>query len=173
MDEIRKTTGSNKAKIRSLVFALPGVHLRQIHRILGVSFSTVRYNVDSLKNDREVFDWDKSGHSRLFPPELSEREMIIYSFLRTRLSRKILRALAKHRRLTNGELSQITGYAKSTVSESICRMLEAGILASSFSLDGRTAYQIKDPEHVLPMLHAADQAVLEEATDRFIQLWDF
>jgi predicted transcriptional regulator len=164
---------SNKARIRSLIFALPGVHLRQIQRILGVSFSSVRYNVDSLRDDREVFDWDAGGHSRLFPPAVSEWERIIYSHLRTRSSRRVLRALAKHGKLTNRELSKITGYAKSTLSESIGGLLEAGILTTSFSLDGRIAYQIKDPERVLPMLYAADQTVLEEATDRFIQLWDF
>jgi predicted transcriptional regulator len=166
-------TNSNKTRIRSLIFVLPGVHLRQIQRILGLSFSSVRYNVHSLKNDSEVFDWDGGGHSRLFPPEVSESERVIYSHLRTRSSRKVLRALAKHERLTNRELSEITGYAKSTLSESIRRLLKAGILKTSFALDGRIAYRIKDPQRVLPMLHAADHTVLEEATDRFIQLWDF
>ena len=166
-------TISNKARIRSLIFALPGVHLRQIQRILGMSFSSVRYNVDSLKSDREILDSDESGRSRLFPPEVSEPERIIYSHLRTRSSRKILRALAKNGRLTNGELSNISGYARSTLSESIHRLLKAGILATSFSMSGRIAYQIKNPERVLPMLRAADRTVLEEATDRFIQLWDF
>jgi DNA-binding transcriptional ArsR family regulator len=166
-------TTSNKTRIRSLIFALPGVHLRQIQRILGLSFSSVRYNVDSLKNDREVVHWDGGGHSRLFPPAVSEWERIIYSALRTRSSRKVLRALAKGGRLTNRELSEITGYAKSTVSESTHRLFEAGVLTTSFSLSGRIAYQIKDPERVIPLLRAADQTVLEEATDRFVQLWDF
>lgn len=166
-------TISNKTRIRSLIFALPGVHLRQIQRILGVSFSSVRYNVDSLKHGGEILDSDESGHSRLFPSEVSEPERVIYSHLRTRSSRKILRALAKHGRLTNRELSNITGYSKSTISESIRRLLDARILATSFSVTGRIAYKIKDPERVLRMLHTADHTVLEEATDRFIQLWDF
>lgn len=138
-----------------------------------MSFSSVRYNVDSLKTDGVVLDKDESGHSRLFPPAVSDWEVVVYSHLRTRSSRMVLRALAEHGRLSNWQLSEITGYAKSTLSESIRRLLEAGLLTNAFGLDGRLAYQIKEPERVLPILHSANHKLLEVATDRFIQLWDF
>lgn len=147
--------------------------MRQIQRILGLSFSSVRYNVDALKKNGEVFDWDERGRSRLFPPAVSERERVLYSHLRNRTSRKILRAIAQDEKLTNRQLSEITGLAKSTLSECIHGLLDAKILMTSFSRDGRVAYQLKEPERLLPMLRAADQTVLEEAADRFIELWDF
>jgi predicted transcriptional regulator len=164
---------SNKARIRSLIFAIPGVHMRQIQRVLGLSFSSVRYNVYTLKKGGEVLDWSESGRSRLFPPELRESDRIVYSHLRNHRSRKILRAFTQKEKLTNRELSEVTGFAKSTLSESVHRLMEAEILTTSFSLDGRVGYQLKDPERLLPMIRAADQTVLEEATDRFIELWDF
>jgi predicted transcriptional regulator len=166
-------SGSNRSRIRSLVLSLPGIHMRQVQRILGLSFSSVRYNIDSLKKSREIIDWSQTGHSRLFPPEVSEWEKIVYSNLRSRSSRKILRAFSQHDKLTNRELAEITGYAKSTLSESTHRLLDEGILIISFSQEGRVAYQLKNPDRLLPMIRAADQTVLEEVTDRFIQLWDF
>ncbi|TMI09377.1 winged helix-turn-helix transcriptional regulator [Candidatus Bathyarchaeota archaeon] len=164
---------SNRSRVKLLVSFLPGVHLRQIQRILGVSFSSVRYNVDALKRNREVFDWRVSGRSCLFSSGVSEREKILYSHLRSHTFGKILRAIAKDGKLTNHQLSTITGLAKSTLSERIHNLLEVEILMTSFSRDGRVAYQLKEPERLLPMLRAADQTVLEEAADRFIQLWDF
>ena len=163
---------SNRTRIRSLIFALPGVHMRQVQRILGLSFSSVRYNVDTLKKSGEIQDWRQSGRSSLFFPEVAETDRIVYSHLRNRSSRKILRAFAKKNKLTNSELAKITGYAKSTLSESVHRLLDAGLLTRSFSLDG-VAYQLRDPKRVVPLIRAADHTVLGEATDRFIQLWDF
>lgn len=119
---------SNRTRIRSLVFVLPGVHMRQVQRILGLSFSSVRYNVDTLKKSREIQDWSQNGRSRLFPPEVIETDRIVYSHLRIRSSRKILRALAQKDKLTNSELAEITGLAKSTLSESIHRLLDAGAI---------------------------------------------
>ena len=164
---------SNRTRIRSLVFVLPGVHMRQVQRILGLSFSSVRYNVDTLKKSREIQDWSQKGRSRLFPPEVVETDRVVYSHLRNRSSRKILRAFAHKDKLTNSELAEITGFAKSTLSESIHRLLDAGLLITSFSAGGRVAYQLRDPNRVVPMIRDADHTSLEEATDRFIQLWDF
>lgn len=168
-----KMLRSNKARIRSLIVALPGVHMRQIQRILGLSFSSVRYNVYTLKKNREVLDWSDCGRSRLFPPDLKENDQIAYSQLRNPRSRKILRAFVQKEKLTNRELSEVTGFPKSTLSESVRRLIEAKILTHSFALDGRVSYRLKDPERLRPMIHAADRSILEEATDRFIELWDF
>jgi predicted transcriptional regulator len=164
---------SNSSRIKLLIFTLPGVHMRQIQRILGLSFSSVRYNVDSLKRNGEVLAWNESGRSRLFPPAVSEREKVVYSHLRSRISRKVLRAIAQDGRLTNRQLSEITRFAKSSLSECIHRLLEAEILMTCFSHDGRIAYQLKEPDFLLPLLRVADETVLEDATDRFIDLWDF
>ncbi len=147
--------------------------MRQIQRILGLSFSSVRYNIDVLKKNGEVFGWDESGRSRLFTPAISERERVVYSHLRNRTCRTILRAIAQHGRLTNRQLLEVTGLAKSTLSERIHRLLQVEMLMITFSSDGRMAYQLKEPESLLSLLRAADQTVLEEAADRFIQLWDF
>ena len=147
--------------------------MRQIQRILALSFSSVRYNLDVLKRNGEVLDWNESGRSHLFFPAITKRERIVYSQIRNRTSRKILRAIAQDGKLTNRQLLAITGFAKSTLSECIHRLLEAEILTTSFSQDGRVAYMLKEPELLLPIIRAADHTVLEEAADRFIQLWDF
>lgn len=164
---------SNRTRIRSLIFALPGVHMRQVERILGLSFSSVRYNVDTLKKSGEIQDWRQSGRSSLFFPEVAESDRIVYFHLRNRSSRKILRAFVQKDKLTNSELAKITGFAKSTLSESVHRLLDAGLLTRSFSLDGGVAYQLRDPKRVVALIRDADHTVLGEATDRFIQLWDF
>ena len=147
--------------------------MRQVQRILGLSFSSVRYNVDSLKKSREIQDWIQLGRSRLFSPEVAESDKIVYSHLRNRSSRRILRAFVQNDKLTNSELAEITGFAKSTLSETIHRLLDTGLLITSFSVGGGVAYQLRDPKRVVPMIRGADHTVLEEATDRFIQLWDF
>lgn len=164
---------SNRSRVKLLISSLPGVHMRQIQRILGLSFSSVRYNVDALKRGGEVLDCNERGRSRLFPPAVTGYEKVVYSHLRSRTSRKVLRAIAREGKLTNRQLSEMTGFAKSTVSECIHRLLEAELVMTSFSQDGRVAYQLREPQVLLPMIQTADHTVLEEASNRFIQLWDF
>jgi len=170
---IPPTENSNRARVKLLISSLPGVHLRQIQRILGLSFSSVRYNVGALKRNGEVLDWNEGGRSRLFSPAVIERDRVVYAQLRSRTSRKVLRAIAQDGKLTNGQLSEITGFAKSTLSECVQRLIEVEILTTCFSQDGRLAYQLRDPGFLLPLLSVADQKVMEDAADRFIQLWDF
>jgi predicted transcriptional regulator len=166
-------TRSNGSRIKLLISTFPGVHMRQIQRILGLSFSSVRYNVDALAKNGEVFVLSEGGRSHLFAPTITEHERLLYSHLRSRTSRRILRAIAKDGKLTNRQLLEITGFAKSTLSECIRRLLDAKILITAFSPDARVAYDLREPDILLPILSAHDRTVLDEAAERFTQLWDF
>jgi predicted transcriptional regulator len=166
-------TKSNSSRIKLLISSFPGVHLRQIQRILGLSFSSVRYNVDALEKNGEVLVWSEGGRSHLFAPTITQHERLLYYHLRSRTSSKILRAIAKDGKLTNRQLSEITGFAKSTLSECIRRLLDAKILITAFSSHARVAYQLREPDTLLPILRAHDRTVLDEAAERFTQLWDF
>ncbi len=87
--------------------------------------------------------------------------------------RLILSALIQRANLSNKQLTELTGLAKSTISEQIQSPLDSGIIGMSIGLDTRTTYFVHDPDSVSSALGRSERSLLEHAAERFIDLWDF
>ncbi len=161
----------DRAKI--LVALFPGIHLRELQRTLNVSFNTARHHVDALFKSGEIEREDERGFSRLYPPGTSPRDKSLFSSARTPTKRLILSALVQNTHLSNKQLSEFTGLAKSTISEQIQCLLDCGIVGSSIGPDTRTTYFVHDLPSVSWVLKRSERSVLENAAERFIDLWDF
>ena len=57
----------NRVRTRELVALLPGIHLRELQRILKTSFTTTRYHVDNLQRDGLILRSEEGKQSRLYP----------------------------------------------------------------------------------------------------------
>ena len=163
----------NRTRARLLVNLFPGIHLRELQRSMHVSFSSARYHVDSLYKSGEIERNDEAGYSRLYPPGISESEKAVYSSTRNRTKGMILSILVETPNLTNKQLSEFTGLAKSTVSEQIQSLLESGIVRESVSTSTGTTYSVRDPSTVSTALSKSDRNIMNEAAERFIDLWSF
>lgn len=127
--------------------------MRELCRLLGLSFSSTRYQVDKLCVSGKVVRQTEKGHVRLYPAGLEAKDKIVYSFLRMKRSREILIALAKDSRLTNKEISYMTGLSKSTVSKCIRELAKADLVKIQFSeAEGTITYEISDPIYLLQVL---------------------
>jgi predicted transcriptional regulator len=165
----------NKLRIKLLVSTLPGIHLRELQRLLGISFNSTRYHVNNLSSTGEIICERVRGRSRLYPPGVSGQDKLVYSLLRSRTCRSILTALVEEPNLTNKQISIKTELAKSTVSEHIQRLLSAGVVRMNVSNENGVTYELGDPNYILQLLMKTDRkrSALEVATDRFIDTWDF
>ncbi len=162
-------TSTSRAKIVELVSLLPGIHLRELQRMLGVSFNSIRYNIEILSKSGEIVCEKSSGYSRLFPVGLSESDRVIYSALRNRTAKMIVLELERGQQLTNKELSERTGLAKSTISEHVHELLLSNIVHLTLT-DGGFKVELCDPERVNEILtrQARENGIVESFTD----LWD-
>ncbi|HEV2118542.1 MAG TPA: winged helix-turn-helix transcriptional regulator [Candidatus Bathyarchaeia archaeon] len=164
---------SSRVRIRFIVSILPGVHLRELQRLLGMSFNTTRYHVDRLTKTGEIIRVEDGGYSRLFPSGIGEAEKRMFPLLRGDTDRKILESLASDSLLSNKQLCDITGLAKSTVSEHIADLTRAGIVKPSRTSDLGVFYELEQPEQIRLLLRNQNPNLLKKASDRFIDLWDF
>jgi len=165
----------NRFRIKRLVSLLPGVHLRELQRLLGISFNSTRYHVGVLSRKGEITCQENRNRVRLYPQGADEGEGgSLHAFVRDNTSRRILEALAKLSRSTNKELSELTGLARSTVSEHLHTLLIAQIVKKSHSQQrGRMIFELQDPLGVMQALMSNERIMLKIATDRFVELWDF
>jgi predicted transcriptional regulator len=162
----------NRLRAKELVSLLPGVHLRQLQRLLNASFSTTRYHVCNLERDGEVLCSREGGYSRLFPAGFDGGARGLYSVLHNKSTRHVLRTLVDRGKLTNGEISAATGLPKSTVSEHTELLCETDLVAKSVSLDG-VVYEIHDRARVGEALAVFEKNLITVAADSFVDLWDF
>jgi predicted HTH transcriptional regulator len=85
----------------------------------------------------------------------------------------ILSILIETPDLTNKQLSEVTGLAKSTVSQQIQSLLDSMIVRESFSSGTGTTYSVRAPSMVSAALSKSGHNIMSEAAERFADLWDF
>jgi len=147
------SSSSSRPRVLRLISLLPGIHVRELGRLLGISFSSTRYHVDKLCVAGEVVRQTEKGHVRLYPAGVEARDKIVYSFLRMKRSRDILIALAKDSKLTNKEICYGTGLSKSTVSKCIHDLVSVDLVKIQVSkTEGTITYEISDPKYLLQLL---------------------
>ena len=165
--------GSNGSRVLRLVSLMPGLHLRELQRLLGLSFNTTRYHVDILSKAGAIECQKDKGYLRVYPVGTPEKAKTIYSCLRKPSSRLILTALAQEPIVTGKQLCERTGLAKSTVSELIQEFVASQIVKVEFSDVAGFGYDLTDRDYLLQiLLNQQQKRLLETATDRFIDLWD-
>jgi predicted transcriptional regulator len=164
---------SSKIRIRILVSLLPGLHLRELQRLIGMSFNSTRYHVDKLTASGEILRIEEGGFSRLYPVGTSDADKALYSAIRRPTDRHILATMIKTGRVSHGELSTLTGFAKSTLSEHLGRLAEIGAIVRRVSSESTVEYELTDPARIEALINVQNLTLLRKATDRFIDLWDF
>jgi predicted transcriptional regulator len=165
--------GNNRVKVRLLVSMLPGVHLRELQRLVGMSFNSTRYHVDKLTKTGEIIRVEDGGHSRLYPASIGEAERAIFQYVRGDTDRRILASLTSEHVLSNKQLCELTRLAKSTISEHIADLIRAGVVKTRHIHDLGVFYELEQPEQIRLLLKNQNPNLLKKASDRFIDLWDF
>ena len=164
----------NRSKILGLVCKSPGIHLRELQRSLGVSFNAIRYNTEKMSHSGEIICEKSSGYSRFYPPGTSEKDRLVYSFSRNRATFKILLELSNSGLLSNKELADRTGFAKSTVSEHVHELLGASLVQLTLSEEGNFKVELQNREQVRSLVCSIQQADRKkDVVENFADLWDF
>ncbi|HVH14801.1 MAG TPA: winged helix-turn-helix transcriptional regulator [Candidatus Angelobacter sp.] len=160
-----------RVRIKLLVSLQPGLHLRELQRQIGLSFSSTRYHVDKLAKDGEIDRVEDSGYSRIYPAGIGQGDRILLSLVRKETDRRILSSFLKENSLSQQRLTDLTKLAKSTVSEHLATLLKLGVVRTKAGGE-RRIFELTDQAKIYTMLNRYPH-LLSKATRRFIDLWDF
>lgn len=160
-----------RARIKLLVLLQPGLHLRELQRQIGLSFSSTRYHVDKLAKEGEIDRVEDQGYSRLFPAGTESDDRLLLSFVRRKTDHKIISCLLRENGVSQQSLTNLTGLSKSTVSEHLATLLSLGVVRTRGSEEVRI-FELTDPASVNRIMNG-HPPLLKKATGRFIDLWDF
>ena len=161
----------NRLRKREIVELAPGIHLRGLERIAGVSFTTVRHHVRKLEEFGEIERVRLGKYERIFPPGYTAGEKKVDSAMRSKSTKRILDEIFARGLTTNGEVSRATGLAKSTVSKHAGILSNLGLVKREKDPYGKTKYGIAETP-LGTLLHLAHSG-LKNTVDRYVDLWDF
>jgi len=164
---------ANRVLTRRAIALFPGIHLRRLQKVLGTSFTTTRYHVDSLERAGEISCLRDGRYERLYPAGMTQEMKSLYACLQSETVRTVLHLLAENPdELTKTDISSRIRLAPSTTGECIGLLEESSVVRRAFTSDGRAVYGIKDAENVLPLLAIFRRNLVDVATDNFLNLWD-
>jgi predicted transcriptional regulator len=140
---------------------------------MGMSFNSIRYHVRKLTLAGEILRIDEPGYSRLYPKGTNDGDRVLLATVRKHSTSKILSSMLVADRVSQKQLSQVTGLAKSTVSETMANLVELGVARQRPVGGQKIEYELLDPARIGRLLNLEGPTLLRKATDRFIDLWDF
>jgi len=163
-----------------MVALSPGVHLRMLSRLAGISLNATHYHICNLEKDGEIVCWKEGGYLRAFPPWVADdRDRRIYALLHKKAARKILHALngagsGTAASVTNGAISDSTGLSRSSVSEYLALFRSLQIARRSTGLEGRFVFELDDSNkaHVFKILRTLERNLMTKMTDNYMDLWE-
>jgi predicted transcriptional regulator len=161
----------SRARIKLLVSFQPGLHLREIQRQVGLSFSSTRYHVDKLAREGELDRVEDKGYSRIYPPGTDSKDRVLLSLVRRKTDHKILSCFLAENNPTQHRLTEVTELSKSTISEHLATLLELGVVRTRDRGEQRT-FELIEPAKISGLMKR-HPVILVKATSRFIDLWDF
>jgi predicted transcriptional regulator len=157
-----------KGSILEIISSVPGIHLREIARRLGISLNTVRYHVRILANSGLISCSNEGSFTRLFPAGTPQDRKSVYSVLRSKTARKIIASLGK-RSLTNKQICEATGFAKSTVSEHVQIMLQNKLVKIATNEYGSPEIRLINPDLARDIISESRFDLVQS----YVDLWDF
>jgi len=165
----------NRVRARAAISSFPGIHLRMLQRVLGTSFSTVRYHVSNLEKEGEIVRRTDSRYERLYPCGTSEAMQSMYATLHRKTVRDLLQVVCDHHNSspTISDLANLTSLSTSTIAECVKQLSEVGLVTRAQGADGRFRYEIQDVELVKRLLASFRRSMIDIASDNLIDLWDF
>lgn len=110
----------------------PGIHLRELHRIIGCAMGALQYHLRILEQEGQVISLRNGNVRHIFTPDYSsdEKVMLLTALARNPTVGSILTECAANGQTTQAVISRTLDVDKSLISYYISSLLEADILRS-------------------------------------------
>jgi predicted transcriptional regulator len=163
----------SRRRLYELVAGTPGLHLRELARLLDVDVRTALYHLQHLERHGLIGEVEEGRYKRYFPKTTNgrSREIVdardkpVLSLLRKRIPLAVTLALLTKRSSTHADLLEHAPVAPSTLSYHLGKMARAGILDREGA-----EYRLREPSRVATLLYT--HRPTQDLIDEFVDLWE-
>ena len=155
-------------KIYNAIHLSPGMHERQLSRILNIPLSTLKYHLNYLEKKQLILIKYDGHYARYYViGKHSQLDKIVLGILRQSASRKIILFLLSNPDSHHKDICNHLKLARSTTTFHLNNLLKLGIITKKQS--GRnTIFNIRDKDHIIRLLISYRDSFFDKTIDKFI-----
>ena len=162
-DEILEN--ERRRKIYAIIEANPGIHLRELQRILNIPLSTLEYHIRYMTRKKIVFGETSRHHKRYYTKPLDPEDKKVLSVLRQKRMREIVLLILANKKAKYQFLSYNLKLPHSTLSFYLKYLVDNNILARD-KIGYENLYTIKDEDRIAKVLTTYKSSFIDNLIDK-------
>jgi predicted transcriptional regulator len=167
-DEILEN--ERRRKIYAVIETSPGIHLRELQRILEMPLATLEYHTDYMARKKIIFGEMGGHYKRYYVKPLDPEDKKVLSALRQKRMREIVLLVLANGKAKYQFLSDYLKLPHSTLSLYIKHLVNNNILARD-KIGYESLYTVRDEDRVVKVLIAYKSSFLDKLVDKALNTW--
>ncbi len=167
-DEILEN--ENRSKIYSVIETTPGIHLRELQRVLDMPLTTLVYHLGYMTRKRIIFSETKGNIKRFYAKLLDEEDKKVLAALRQRRMRQIVLTVLVNKKTKFKFLAEQLGLPSSTLSYYLTYLVDRNILVKE-KVGYESLYTVSDEDRIAKVLTTYKSSFLDKLVDRALNTW--
>lgn len=160
----------NRRKIYEAIETSPGIHLRELQRLLNMPLTTLEYHLSYLTRKNIIYSETDTHYKRYFAKPLDDTDKKLLSALRQKRLREIVLLVLSNGKAKYQFMATYLKIPHSTLSFYLKYLVENDILTKE-KVGYETIYIVKNEDRVTKVLVAYKTGFLDKLIDRTLAMW--
>jgi len=165
-DEILEN--ERRRKIFARIEASPGVHLRELQRVLNIPLTTLEYHLSYMIRKKVVFAETEDHHKRYYTKPLDPEDKKVLAALRQKRMREIVLTVLANKKAKHQLLADRLKLSHSTLSSYLKYLVNKNILVRE-KIGYQNLYIVRDENRVAKVLIAYKTSFLDKLVDKTLE----
>ncbi len=167
-DEI--LANENRRKVYSVIEANPGIHMRELQRVLDMPLTTLEYHLTYMTRKKILFKESDTHYKRYYVRPLDLDDKKILSALRQKKMREIVFEVLINKKVKYQFLADYLKLPNSTLSFYLKYLVENMVLVKE-KIGYENIYTVRDEDRVARVLIAYKSSFLDKVVDKALNTW--
>lgn len=167
-DEILEN--EKRRKIFKVIETNPGIHLRELQRVLNIPLATLEYHLGYMARKKIIYS-EVAGHcKRYYTRPLDPEDRKILSVLRQKRMREIVLTILANKKVRYQSLLEHFKLPRSTLSFYLKHLVDNNILLKE-KIGYENLYTVQGEDRVAKVLTAYKSSFLDTLVDKALNTW--
>ncbi len=167
-DEILEN--ENRRKIYKAIEGTPGVHLRELQRVLNMPLTTLEYHLSYMSRKKIIYAETDSHYKRYYAKALTSEDKKVLAALRQKRMREIVLLVLANQKAKYQFMADYLKIPHSTLSFYLKYLVDNDILVKE-KVGYETIYAVRDEDKVAKVLVAYKASFLDKLIDKTLSTW--
>ena len=160
----------NRRKIYVVIEGSPGIHLRELQRVLNMPLTTMEYHLSYMSRKKIIYSETDTHYKRYYAKPLNDEDKKVISALRQKRLREIVLLILSNGKAKYQFMADYLKVPHSTLSFYLKYLVDNGILLKE-KVGYETIYTVKDDDKVVKVLVAYKASFLDKLIDKAVAMW--